>query len=171
MIFAARLTSKPTREKCRLGGESKSVLLSRILFAPCSKSTYYETEKVVENRYSFRNYPRDNPKYETDSDPWSNRTKASLLHMICSPEDANVEILSCNMAIDYTSDNNLTRRLVWPGRKNWAAVTYGRDGDSIGDFGRDRTGRTERGRFHIFSAIIVDYDCGNRIHGRVCRLE
>lgn len=49
--------------------------------------------------------------------------------------------------------------------------TYSRNGDSVGDFRYQYTGRRESGRFHCRSGVDVDDECDDDIQSYIARLE
>jgi len=73
------------------------------------RKTYDQAQEVAEHRDSGGNDPRKNPHAECNADPRAPGDPVALVHAVGSLEDAQVDILECDVAIDDTGDDNLHR--------------------------------------------------------------
>jgi hypothetical protein len=53
------------------------------------------------------NNPGNNPQSECDQGPATGREQRTLAHVLGATEDADVDILGCDMAVDHTSNDDL----------------------------------------------------------------
>lgn len=69
--------------------------------------TYNETQQVIETGNWLRNDPSNNPKYQSNPNPRSDRYHTAFMQVRRSAKQPNVYVFTCNMTGDHTSDQNL----------------------------------------------------------------
>jgi hypothetical protein len=74
---------------------------------PTSKQRADQRQEIAEHRNSVSNDPGDDPTGECDGNPGSDGSQVALVHAIGSTEEADIDVLETDMAVDNTSTNNL----------------------------------------------------------------
>lgn len=72
-----------------------------------SRVTYDQTQEVAEDGNRGCDDPGENPHAEGNSDPGADGDPVALVHAVCAAEDADVDVLDGDVAVDDTGDHNL----------------------------------------------------------------
>jgi hypothetical protein len=75
--------------------------------------TYDQTEQAAENWDGGRDNPGQNPQRKRNANPRANGDGITLVHTVCTTEDACVDVLECDVAVDNTSYDNLKTKLAF----------------------------------------------------------
>lgn len=92
------------------------------------------------------------------------------MHDIAVAEQADVNVLGGDVAIDYSRNDDLLGLTDRP-RTGRGRKTYCRDGDPVGDLGYNRPCRAQRWRGHVVTPKPVDHPRGNGIQTRIGSLK
>jgi hypothetical protein len=68
---------------------------------------YNQTQEVIKHRDRRRNHPGDNPQSKGDAHPGSHSNEILLVDSIGAPEDTDVDIFACDVAVDNAADDDL----------------------------------------------------------------
>lgn len=74
---------------------------------PGSEQGADQTQQVAKDGNSVGDDPSDDPAGETDENPGAVRSQVAAVHAISATEQADVDILETNVAVDNTSANDL----------------------------------------------------------------
>lgn len=74
---------------------------------PTGKQRADETQQVAENRDGVGNDPSDYPAGQANGHPGSDGNQVSAVHTVRAAEETNVDVLEPDVAVDYTSTNDL----------------------------------------------------------------
>jgi hypothetical protein len=74
---------------------------------PTSEKRANQTQQVTEDRNSIGNDPGDHPASQGNGNPGANGCQITLVHAVSSSEDADVDVLETNVAVDDTGTDDL----------------------------------------------------------------
>ena len=76
---------------------------------PTSEQGADQTQQIAENGNGIGNDPGNDPASKSNTNPGANGNCVTLVHAISATEQADVNILETDVAVDDTSTNNLRK--------------------------------------------------------------
>lgn len=109
------------------------------------KTTYNQADNIGEAGNTLADNPSDDPAGHTNSNPGTNGDEVALRHAAGFPEDADVDVLETDVAVDDTGTDD------------------GRNGHTVGDLLEHGTGGSKSGRGHAGADVVVDDGGGSDV--------
>ena len=97
--------------------------------------TYDQSEEVAEHRDGGGNNPGKNPHGEGNANPRTPGDPVTLVHAVCAREDAQVDGLEGDVAVDDTGDDDLNMLVFQGSMIDVRMATYSRQGDTVCNLG------------------------------------
>ena len=86
---------------------SLETIPGKLTSEPTGKQRRNQTQQVVKHRNRLGNDPRYRPQHKSNHHPRPDRQQTALVHPVRTPEEPDVDVLACDVAVDHACYHDL----------------------------------------------------------------